>query len=202
MKKKLKNIFRRLKSKSKNVFDKINKKTRPMRELLARPITKWGRSFERSFSATANIVMVFRKTLTIAGVFTVGGFILGSISFAALVASAKVASMVAGITLGREMVTRLFTDKKKENWENEIGQKIVATKIQKQKLTATQKQINRLTNKFNDVSGPTKYQQEKLKIIVSEMQELAKQVTIKEAPPNIPKDRYVFAQATKSWKAL
>lgn len=202
MKIKLKKVTNSIKSKIKDVFTKLGDATRPARERVARPVTKWGRIFERNFYATTHMVRVFRKTLAIAGVFSVGGLAMGSITLAGFLASAKVATMVAAITLGREAVTRLFTDRKKLSWKNEIGQEIEGTKIQKQKLTATQVQINRLSDKFNDVSGPTKYQQEKLKLITEEMQKLAKQVTVKSSPSGVSKDRYVFALAAKKWQPL
>ncbi len=178
----------------------IGEKLLPYVQDIATPVTYWARKFERSFFATTHIARIFRKTLFIAGVFSSVGLAMGSIPLAAFLSSAKAASIVAGITWGREAVTRIFTDKKDTVWKNEIGQEVRGTKIQKQKLTATQTQINRLVDKFNAVSGPTAYQQKKMEKIIHEMKETAKQVTILSAPDDIAKDRYVFAFAKREWK--
>lgn len=193
-------LMQRGREKAKEGLSVLNEKAQPYTQAAAGPITRWSRKFERSFFATTSTVRIFRKTLTIAAVFAGAGLALGSITLAAFLASVKTASIVAGITLGREAVTRFFTDRKTVTWKNEIGQEIEGTKIQKQKLTATQTQINRLVDKFNDVSGPTEYQQRKLEKILREMDQAAREVTVKSAPEGIPADRYVFAVSTRTWK--
>jgi len=202
MRKRLSRIAQKSKDYTKGMLAPIKEKALPYIQRIARPVTKHGRTFERNFFATTHITRVFRNTLIIAGVFSGVGLAMGTITGTVFLATAKIATIVASITLGREAITRAITDRKEVTWKNEIGQEVTGTKIQKQKLNATQTQINRLTDKFNSVSGPTEYQQKKFKFIIEETKELTQKVTINSAPTGISKDKYVFAAAKRDWKPV